>query len=226
MRLRRPDARPRAPRARACSRPRRKAPTSAWSIRRSTRSAIAETEPGREVVFFAIGFETTTPPTALAIRAAEKKWLTNFSILCNHVLTPPAMQGDSRRGDRRRRRAGPDRRLRGAGPCQHRDRHAALRVLRRRLREARRDRRLRAARRRRRRSSCWSGRSTRSGPRSRTSTFAPSRRRAIVKAQREVAAIFETARQCSSGGGSAGCRRARCASGRPSSDSMRSAASA
>jgi hydrogenase expression/formation protein HypD len=53
---------------------------------------IAESEPDREVVFFAIGFETTTPPTALAIRAAEKKKLTNFSILCNHVMTPPAMR--------------------------------------------------------------------------------------------------------------------------------------
>jgi len=53
---------------------------------------IAEAEPSREVVFFAIGFETTTPPTALAIRAAGKKGLRNFSILCNHVMTPPAMR--------------------------------------------------------------------------------------------------------------------------------------
>jgi len=53
---------------------------------------IAGSEPEREVVFFAIGFETTTPPTALAIRAAEKKGLGNFSILCNHVMTPPAMR--------------------------------------------------------------------------------------------------------------------------------------
>ncbi len=53
---------------------------------------IAEAEPGREVVFFAVGFETTTPPTALAIRSAEKKGLKNFSILCNHVMTPPAMR--------------------------------------------------------------------------------------------------------------------------------------
>jgi hydrogenase expression/formation protein HypD len=52
---------------------------------------IAEREPEREVVFFAIGFETTTPPTALAIRAAEKKGLANFSVICNHVLTPAAM---------------------------------------------------------------------------------------------------------------------------------------
>jgi hydrogenase expression/formation protein HypD len=53
---------------------------------------IAEAEPAREVVFLAVGFETTTPPTALAIRAAEKKGLKNFSILCNHVMTPPAMR--------------------------------------------------------------------------------------------------------------------------------------
>lgn len=53
---------------------------------------IAETEPGREVVFFAIGFETTTPPTALAIRLAQKQGLSNFSVFCNHVLTPPAIR--------------------------------------------------------------------------------------------------------------------------------------
>lgn len=54
--------------------------------------AIAEKEPDREIVFFAIGFETTTPPTALAIRLAQKKKLRNFSIFCNHVVTPAAMQ--------------------------------------------------------------------------------------------------------------------------------------
>jgi hydrogenase expression/formation protein HypD len=53
---------------------------------------IAEAEPGREVVFFAIGFETTTPPTALAIRLAARKGLANFTIFCNHVLTPAAMR--------------------------------------------------------------------------------------------------------------------------------------
>jgi len=53
---------------------------------------IAEAEPGREVVFFAIGFETTTPPTALAIRLARRKRLTNFSVFCNHVLTPSAIR--------------------------------------------------------------------------------------------------------------------------------------
>ena len=52
---------------------------------------IAEKESNREVGFFAIGFETTTPPTALALKAARKKGLKNFSVICNHVLTPSAM---------------------------------------------------------------------------------------------------------------------------------------
>jgi hydrogenase expression/formation protein HypD len=52
---------------------------------------IARDNPGREVVFFAIGFETTTPPTALVIRQAAAENLTNFSVLCNHVLTPSAI---------------------------------------------------------------------------------------------------------------------------------------
>ena len=52
---------------------------------------LAEANPDRHVVFFAIGFETTTPPTALAIEAASRKELRNFSVFCNHVLTPPAI---------------------------------------------------------------------------------------------------------------------------------------
>ena len=52
---------------------------------------IAREEPGREVVFFAIGFETTTPPTALVIREAAALGLGNFSVFCNHVLTPSAI---------------------------------------------------------------------------------------------------------------------------------------
>lgn len=53
---------------------------------------IAEAEPARQIVFFAIGFETTTPPTAVAIRLAAKKNLANFTVFCNHVLTPAAIQ--------------------------------------------------------------------------------------------------------------------------------------
>ena len=52
---------------------------------------IARENPGREVVFFAIGFETTTPPTAVAIRQAAELGLANFSVFCNHVLTPAAI---------------------------------------------------------------------------------------------------------------------------------------
>jgi hydrogenase expression/formation protein HypD len=52
---------------------------------------LAQENPARETVFFAIGFETTAPSTALAIRAAECLQLANFSVFCNHVLTPPAM---------------------------------------------------------------------------------------------------------------------------------------
>ena len=52
---------------------------------------IARDNPGREVVFLAIGFETTTPPTAVAVKQAAAEGLKNFSILCDHVLTPAAM---------------------------------------------------------------------------------------------------------------------------------------
>jgi len=52
---------------------------------------VAVANPSREVVFFAIGFETTTPPTALVIRDASRLGLTNFSVFCNHVVTPAAI---------------------------------------------------------------------------------------------------------------------------------------
>ena len=47
---------------------------------------------GRQVVLFAIGFETTAPATAMAVRAAHMKSLPNFSVLVSHVLVPPALQ--------------------------------------------------------------------------------------------------------------------------------------
>ena len=52
---------------------------------------VARDNPTRQVVFFAIGFETTTPPTALAILRAQREGLKNFSVLCCHVLTPSAI---------------------------------------------------------------------------------------------------------------------------------------
>lgn len=53
---------------------------------------IARENPDRQVVFFAIGFETTTPPTAVAMVQARHEGLKNFSVFCNHVLTPAAIQ--------------------------------------------------------------------------------------------------------------------------------------
>ncbi|MBI5917971.1 MAG: hydrogenase formation protein HypD [Nitrosomonadales bacterium] len=52
---------------------------------------LAQANPNQQVVFFAIGFETTTPPSAVAIKQAQALGLKNFSVICNHVLTPAAM---------------------------------------------------------------------------------------------------------------------------------------
>ncbi len=52
---------------------------------------IARDNPDRQVVFFAIGFETTTPPTAVVIKQAKAWGLSNYSVFCNHVLTPAAI---------------------------------------------------------------------------------------------------------------------------------------
>ena len=50
---------------------------------------LAAANPARKVVFFAIGFETTAPPNAMAVFMARKRKLTNFSALVSHVLVPP-----------------------------------------------------------------------------------------------------------------------------------------
>jgi hydrogenase expression/formation protein HypD len=52
---------------------------------------LAAANPSRQVVFFAIGFETTAPPNAMAVWLAHRRGLTNFSVLVSHVLVPPAM---------------------------------------------------------------------------------------------------------------------------------------
>lgn len=54
--------------------------------------ALAEQNPGKEIVFFAVGFETTAPATAMAVMSAAQKGLRNFSLLVSHVLVPPAME--------------------------------------------------------------------------------------------------------------------------------------
>ncbi len=52
---------------------------------------IAQANPDRKVVFFAIGFETTAPANAMAVAQAKAMRLRNFSLLVSHVLVPPAM---------------------------------------------------------------------------------------------------------------------------------------
>lgn len=53
---------------------------------------IAKENPSREVVFFAVGFETTAPANALSVIHAHRQSLKNYSILTSHVLVPPAME--------------------------------------------------------------------------------------------------------------------------------------
>jgi len=53
---------------------------------------IAEENPQKEVIFFAIGFETTTPQTAVLIRKAKAMGIRNLSVVSNHVITPAAIQ--------------------------------------------------------------------------------------------------------------------------------------
>jgi len=53
---------------------------------------IAEQNPDRTVVFFAVGFETTAPANAMALREARRRGLENFAVLVSHVLVPPAIR--------------------------------------------------------------------------------------------------------------------------------------
>lgn len=52
---------------------------------------LAQANPDKQVVFFAIGFETTAPPNVMAVMQAKNLGLTNFSVLVSHVRVPPAM---------------------------------------------------------------------------------------------------------------------------------------
>ena len=53
---------------------------------------IAREHPEREVVFFALGFETTAPSTAMTVLQAQRQGIGNFSLFCNHILIPPALK--------------------------------------------------------------------------------------------------------------------------------------
>jgi hydrogenase expression/formation protein HypD len=54
--------------------------------------AIAEKNPDKQIVFFAIGFETTAPPNVMSVMQAKRLGLTNYSILVSHVRVPPAIR--------------------------------------------------------------------------------------------------------------------------------------
>jgi hydrogenase expression/formation protein HypD len=53
---------------------------------------LAENNPDKKVVFFAVGFETTAPANAMSVVEAKRKGLKNYFILCSHVLVPPAIK--------------------------------------------------------------------------------------------------------------------------------------
>ncbi len=53
---------------------------------------LAETHPGHQVVFFAVGFETTAPANAMAVKEAWRRGLPNFSVLVSQVRVPPAIR--------------------------------------------------------------------------------------------------------------------------------------
>lgn len=52
---------------------------------------VAEQNPTKNIVFFSVGFETTAPANAMSVLEAHKRGLKNYSILCSHVLVPPAI---------------------------------------------------------------------------------------------------------------------------------------
>jgi hydrogenase expression/formation protein HypD len=54
--------------------------------------ALARKNPGCEIVFFGIGFETTMPSTALTVLAAEREGIGNFSVFCNHITIVPTIK--------------------------------------------------------------------------------------------------------------------------------------
>lgn len=62
---------------------------------------IAQAHPERQVVFFAVGFETTAPANAMAAYQAKREGLGNFSLLVSHVLVPPAIESILRAPDNR-----------------------------------------------------------------------------------------------------------------------------
>ena len=155
---------------------------------------IAAAHPERQVVFFAIGFETTTPATAHLILEAQRLRPTQLQRLlqsCGDAGSDPEHPRFSRSA---RMGAGARRRLHRTLARQRRDRQPALRVFRRRVSAARRHRRLRAARRDAGHPHAGDDSSTKDAPASRISSPAGSAAKATLKAQRLVAEVLELRR--------------------------------
>ena len=125
---------------------------------------IARETPDRQVVFFAIGFETTAPATAMTVAQAARDGIENFSLLVSHVLVPPAIEALLERA----RQSGA--RLPGGGPCLHRHGLLAVRADRPSLRRADRCDRVRTDRSAARHVSCASASLRQAAPRWRTRT--------------------------------------------------------
>lgn len=62
---------------------------------------IARANPGKQIVFFAVGFETTAPANAMAVWQAKRQGIANFTILVSHVLVPPAIAAILQSADHR-----------------------------------------------------------------------------------------------------------------------------
>ena len=163
---------------------------------------LAVDHPDRQVVFFAVGFETTAPSTAITLCQARDRGVTQLQRLLQPRHDRAAHQGHPRIP------RPPARRLPRAGPRVDGDRPAALPVRRRAVRQAVGHRRLRAARHPPRRSPCCWPRSARGAARSRTSTSGSC-------ARRGTRGPWPSWRRCSScgrtssGGASGSSRRAR-----------------
>ncbi|MBT8450246.1 MAG: hydrogenase formation protein HypD, partial [Gammaproteobacteria bacterium] len=54
--------------------------------------SLAKKNPDKEIIFFALGFETTMPSTAITVQAAQQQGISNFSLFCNHITTLPTIQ--------------------------------------------------------------------------------------------------------------------------------------
>ena len=146
---------------------------------------IALANPDRQVVFFAVGFETTAPANAMAVAEAARRGVDNFSVLVSHVLVPPAMTAllDS-----------PSNQVQAflaAGHVCAVMGWTEYEPIAERYRRAHRRHRLRAARPSRGDPDGGSPARGRAAQRSRTSTSAPVKREGVPLAQRQIFEVFE-----------------------------------